>query len=127
MTKGLSRKQITVPMNSDYRIKFVAKLSAHISNIKWVLKNIKLDIKADFVWAEQTGIVIVTNKVASPLDLQTVETYIKNTNQIKADNVESPCLLQSKSYLKIIKIPYIMENTNTPLFSDMVESIAKCL
>ena len=32
-TKGLLRKQITVLMNSNYRIKFVAKSSAYISNI----------------------------------------------------------------------------------------------
>jgi len=54
-----------------------------------------------------------------------METYIKNTNQIEADNVESPYLLQLKSYLKIIKIPYIMENTNTFLSLDMVESISR--
>jgi len=124
-TKRLSRKQIIVLMNSDNRIKFVAKSSAHINNINQALKNIKLDIKANFVWTEQTGIVIITNKIASPLDLSTVETYIKNTNQIEADNVKSPCLPQLKSYLKIIRIPYIIENTNTPSSLDVVESIIK--
>ena len=74
---------------------------------------------------EQAGIIIVTNKIASSLDLQTVENYIKNTNQIEADNVKSPHLLQSKSYLKIIEIPYLIENTNTPLSLDVVESIIK--
>jgi len=49
MTKGLSRKQIIVPMNSDNMIKLVAKSSTHISNINRALKNIKLDIKANFV------------------------------------------------------------------------------
>ena len=54
-----------------------------------------------------------------------MDNYIKNTNQIKADNVKSLYLLQSKSCLKIIEIPYLMENTNTPLFLDVVESIIK--
>ena len=49
MTKGLLRKQIIVPMNNDNRIKFVAELSTHISNINRALKNLKSDIKADFV------------------------------------------------------------------------------
>ena len=48
-TKGPSRKQIIVLMNSDNKIKFVAKSSAHINNINQALKNIKLDIKANFV------------------------------------------------------------------------------
>jgi len=78
--KELLRKQIIVPMNNDNRIKFVAELSAHINNINRVLKNIKLDVKANFICLEQADIIIVTNKVASPLYLQTVENYIKNTN-----------------------------------------------
>ena len=48
-TKGPLRKQIIVLMNNDNSSKFLADLSAHISNIKRALKNIKLDIKADFV------------------------------------------------------------------------------
>ena len=78
--KEPSRKQIIVPINNNNRIKFVAKLSVHISNINRVLKNIKLDVKADFICLEQADIIIVTNKVTSSLDLQTVENYIKNTN-----------------------------------------------
>ena len=78
--KEPSRKQIIVPINNNNRIKFVAKLSVHISNINRVLKNIKLDVKADFICLEQADIIIVTNKVISSLDFQTVENYIKNTN-----------------------------------------------
>ena len=37
----------------------------------------------------------------------------------------SLCLPQSKSYLKIIDILYIMENTNMPINSSIVESIIK--
>ena len=48
-TKRPLRKQIIVLMNNDNRTKFVANLSAHISNINRALKNIKSDIKADFV------------------------------------------------------------------------------
>jgi len=41
------------------------------------------------------------------------------------ENVEVPQLSQSKSYLKIIDIPYIMENTNTPILADVVKTIIK--
>ena len=70
-------------------------------------------------------LVIVTNKVAALLDLQTIKQYIKNANKIEADNVEAPYLPQSKFYLKIISIPYLLENKNTPITADMVESIIK--
>jgi len=36
-----------------------------------------------------------------------------------------PYLLQSKSHLKIIGIPYLIENTNMPINSSMVETILK--
>jgi len=49
MIKELLRKQIIVHENNNNRIKFVAELSTHISNINRALKNLKLDIKADFV------------------------------------------------------------------------------
>ena len=68
---------------------------------------------------------IVTNKVMSPLDLQTIESYVKSAKHIKTEGVEVPWLLQSKSYLKIIDIPYIRENTNIPIISEVVEEIIK--
>ena len=80
---------------------------------------------ADFVCINQAGIIIVTNKVASPLNLQTIEKYVKNTNFIDSDKVNVPCLPQSKLYLKIIGISYLLENTNTPILADIVESIIK--
>ena len=124
-TKGPLRKQIIIPMNINNRNKFVAEVSAHISNISKVLKNIKLDVKADFIQSEQAGIVIATNKVTFLLDLQTMENYIKNSNQIKVNNVKPLCLPQPKLYLKIIGLLYFMENINLLLFSDMVETIIK--
>jgi len=44
----------------------------------------------DFVQQEISGNIIVTNKVTSELELQTIERYIKNANQIKAEGVEVP-------------------------------------
>jgi len=59
------------------------------------------------------------------LDLQTIEKYVNNTNHIEADKVEAPHLSQSKSYLKIIDIPYLLENTDTPISVNIVELIIK--
>jgi len=71
------------------------------------------------------GIVIVTNKVVLDLKLQTIERYIKNVNYIKAEGVNVPQLLQFKSYLKITGIPYLREDANTPITSDVVKDIIK--
>ena len=119
------RKQIIVPMSNDNKLKFMEESSVYITNINRALKNIKSKVMANFVCSDQAGITIVTNKVTSLLDLQTIEKYVKNTNYIKADEVKVPHLPQLKSYLKIIGIPYLVENTNISISADIVEEIIK--
>jgi len=109
-------------MNSNNTGKFMANSSDHIININRLLKNIKSECKTDYIRSEKSGIIIVTDKVISALDL---EKYIKNTNQIDVENVQAPHLPQSKSYLKIIGLPYLMENMNVLLNSEVVEKILK--
>lgn len=65
------------------------------------------------------------NKATSPSDLQMIENYIKNAKYINSNDVNVPHLLQSKFYLKMIGIPYLIENTNTPINSIVVEIILK--
>ena len=65
MTKRFFWKQVIVLMSNDNKTKFMRNLSSHITNINRALKNIKSDIKADFVQSEQTDIVITTNKIAT--------------------------------------------------------------
>jgi len=99
-------------MNEKNTINFVKDSGTHITNINRNLKNIKLDVMANFIRIKNKGIVIATNKIASTLDLQTIEKYIKNSQCIEADYVESPRLPQLKFYLKIIGISYFSEQTN---------------
>ena len=66
---------------------------------------------------------IVTNKVALSLNLQTIERYVKNANQIDSDKVKTSQL--SQSYLKIISISYLLKNTNISISADMVKTIIK--
>ena len=80
---------------------------------------------ADYICADSKGIIIATNKIASSSDLQAIEKYVKNTSSIEANQVQSSRLPQSKSYLKIIGIPYLSEATNTCITSDNVERILK--
>ena len=119
-TKSILRKQVIILMSNENKLKFMELLSAHITNLNRALKNIKFKVMAD-----QANIIIVTNKVALLLDLQTIKKYVKNTNHIKADKVKVPHLSQSKSYLKIIGIFYMLENTNTPITADIVKFIIK--
>jgi len=97
----------------------------NIANINRKLKNIKSDVLADFVHIDHHKLIITTNKVVAISDLGIIERYIKNINNIKQNDVSTSCLSQFKSYLKITGILYLMENTNTPINSSMVETIIK--
>ena len=91
-------------------------------NINRALKNIKLEVMADFICIKNKRVIITTNKVASLLDLQTIKKYM---HCIEADQIESLRLPQSKLFLKIISISYISETTNTWISSDKIDKIMK--
>ena len=58
-----------------------------------MLKNIKSDIRADFVRTDQHGIIIIMNKVASTSDLQMVENYVKNVDYLDSKDIKILYLL----------------------------------
>ena len=105
-TKGLSRKQVIIPMSSENINSFMRSLSLHVANINRLLCNAKSDVLVDYIWSENTGITVITNKVAQQSDMSIIDQYVKNSNDINSLQVEEPCLLKSKSYLKIISIPF---------------------
>ena len=108
-------------MNVKNKFSFMKESSAHVANINRALKNVKLEIMADFICSDNRGIIITTNKIVSMLDLQTIERYIKNVNNIKSYYIKALRLPQSKSYLKIIGISYLLEDSNTLISSDVVK------
>ena len=51
-TKDPSRKQIIISMNNDNKSKFIASSNVHITNINSMLRNIKSNIMANFIWMD---------------------------------------------------------------------------
>jgi len=105
-TKGPFRKQVIIPMGNDNISNFMKNSSVHVSNINRSLRNVKSEVLVNFICSDPLGIMIVTNKVSLQSDLLIIENYVKSSNDINALQVEVPWLLQSKSYLKIIGIPF---------------------
>ena len=54
-----------------------------------------------------------------------VKSYIQNLNTMNANNVQGIQLPQSKSYLKILSILYLIESTNTLINTNIMETIIK--
>ena len=125
-TKGPSRKQVIIPMGGDNVISFMKNLSLHIANLNRTLCNSKLEVLVDYIRPENSGITVITNKVSLQSDLSIIDNYIKSSNNINPLQVEEPCLPKSKSYLKIIGIPFFPHaNSQEKLSSNNIEIILK--
>jgi len=108
-------------------MKFIVLSYKHVANINRALKDIKSDIMADFIQADHWDLTITTNKVISSSNLSIIENYIKNIDIIKLDDIIVSRLSQLKSYLKILGILYLIENTNISITSNIVQRIIKSI
>ena len=125
-TKGPSRKNIIISMSCDNASSFMRNLSLNVANINRELQNARTDILVDYIKSDNTGIIITTNKIAQQSDLSIIDRYVKNSNNINSLQVEDPRLLKSKSYLKIIGIPYYLHaDSREKLSSSDIENVLK--
>ena len=125
-TKGLSRKHVIIPMSSDNVSSFMKNSSLHVANINRSLQNAKTDVLVDYIRSDNTGISVIVNKVAQQSDMSIIDNYIKNSNDVNSLQVEDARLPMSKSYLKIISIPYYpYSDHQTKLTSNDIKNILK--
>ena len=89
MTKGLSRKQIIIPMESNNMERIMTQSNVYIANINQQLKYIKSETLVDFMYFKNKIIIIIINEVATSLDLDIMEKYIKKINNVDLSNIMS--------------------------------------
>jgi len=65
----------------------------YIANINRFLKDIKSEISADFIYSNNKRVIITTDKVAFTSDMNIMEKYIKELNNVNLSNIMSPKLL----------------------------------
>ena len=111
-TKGPSRKQAIIPVHNDLVENIMGDASTHVFQINVLLKNVKSLMHSEFIRSCSGGIAIVTNNVPNPSDLSIIKKYFKSVEGINSNDIPSPRLPQSKSYLKIMGLPYLWANGN---------------
>ena len=100
--------------------------SLHIANLNRTLCNSKSEVLVNYIWSENSGIMVITNKVALQSDLFIIDNYVKSLNNINFLQVEKPHLPKSKLYLKIIGVPLFPHvNSQEKLSSNDIEMILK--
>jgi len=125
-TKGPSRKQVIIPISGENVNSFMKNSFLHVANINRLLHNAKLDVLVDYTRSDPTGITIITSKVSQQSDLSIIDNYVKNSNDINSLQMDEPRLPKSKSYLKIIGIPFFPHtNSQDKLTSNDIEMILK--
>ena len=123
MTRGPSRKEVIIPIAKHIAELIVNSAHIQITNINKCLRNSKSNIVTDFIRSTNNGIIIITSKPANDLNLATIEKYLKSIQNIGSDSIESPCLPKSKSYMKIIGLPYKINQD--VIFPDFIEGVLK--
>ena len=125
-TKGSSRKQVIIPMSGENINSFMKSISLHVANMNRLLRNAKSDVLTDYIRTDSIGITIVTNKVSQQSDMAIINNYVKSLNDINSLQVDEPHLSKSKSYLKIIGIPFFPHaNSQERLTPNDIEMILK--
>jgi len=81
---NFSRKHVIIPMSSNNNASFMKNSSAHVTNINRALRNMKSEVLVDFICSDPLDITVVTNKVSLQSDLQIIEQYVKNSDDIDA-------------------------------------------
>jgi len=111
-TKGPSRKQAIILVPNNLVESIMGNASTHIFQINALLKNVKSSMRSKFICPCSGGIAIVINNVPNPSDLSIIEKYFKSVEDINGNDIPSPRLPQSKSYLKIMGLPYLRADSN---------------
>jgi len=122
-TRGQSRREVIIPMAKSNTELIVNSAHIHISNINKCLKNSKSNIVTDFICYNTSGIIITTNTPANDLDLSMIENYLKNVQNVNPNSIESPRLPKSKSYMKIVGLPY--SSKLGVMSPDIIEGVLK--
>ena len=101
----------------------MTKSNQYITNINRLLKDVKYDVLANFIYTDNKRIIITTNKVVANSDLKIIENYIKDVDKVNISKVMSLRLPQFKFYFKILNILYYIKDTNLPITLDIIEKI----
>lgn len=96
----------------------------NIFNINRLLKFIKSNTIANFLQLDNKSIIVTLNQVASLSDINIIDRYIRGTDDINSSDIAPTHFPQSKSYLKILGIPYIT-NSTSPIIYNQIEEIIK--
>ena len=89
ITKSSSHKQIIIPMGTNNAERIVIQVNKYVKSINRLLKSIKSKIVADYILLDSKNIIVIINKVIASSNLNMMEKYIKNLNNVNSSVQDS--------------------------------------
>jgi len=105
-THGPTRHQVLILLDTSTAEVVVANAATAVKSCNKGLVEAHSKLRVELVRKAWNRISMSTNFVASAAELEVIKQWLKKVAGLAASTVVKPCLPQSKSFLKILGIPY---------------------
>jgi len=122
-THGPTRHQVLIPLDTPTAEVVVANATTAVESCNRDLVEAHSKLRVESVYKAWDGISMSTNFVASTAELEVIKQWLKKVADLAASTVVKPRLPQSKSFLKILDVPYWGNNSSLPITQAQVESV----
>jgi len=103
---GPTRHQVLILLNTPTVEVIMANATTAVEFCNRGLVETHSKLRVESVHKAWDGIFMFTNFVASAAELEVIKQWLKKVIGLAASTVMEPCLPQSKSFLKILGVPY---------------------
>jgi len=118
-----TRRQVLIPLDTPIAEVVVANTATAVESYNRGLVEAHSKLRVESVRKAWDGISMSTNFVASVTELEVIKQWLKKVAGLAASTVVEPCLPQSKSFLKILDVPYWGNNSLLSIIQAQVESV----
>jgi len=122
-THGPTRHQVLIPLDTSTAEVVVANAATAVESCNRGLVEAHSKLRVELVCKAWDRISMSTNFAASATELEVIKQWLKKVTGLAASTVVEPRLPQSKSFLKILGVPYWGNNSSLPITQAQVESV----
>jgi len=122
-THGPTRRQVLIPLDTPTAKVVVANAATAVESCNRGLVEAHSKLRVESVRKAWDGISMSTNFVALAAELEVIKQWLKKVAGLAASTVVEPHLPQSKSFLKILGVPYWGNNSSLSITQAQVESV----
>ena len=119
-TQGPTRCQVLIPLTPAAAEMIVANAASVVESCNKGLVSACSKLRVKSVCKAWDGVSISTNSVASAAELEVIKQWLKKTASLGKVTEVEPHLPQSKSFLKVLGIPYWNFKSSLPVTSAQV-------